>query len=109
MNNPDKVKVIASVFGLTCSFDGRRWITPVTRLTDLLNHTTARISSHGNTYDRAARVFRKAGLVNNPDAQPHIVDWMHEFEVDELSATFEGSPDESATFAARPLPLAQVH
>ena len=78
MNYPEQSKLVVSIFGLSCSFDGRRWVTPVTRLTDRLNDITARIPAGGNSYDLALRVFRKSGLTSNPDARPHVVDWSHD-------------------------------
>jgi hypothetical protein len=74
MKNQKPAKLTARIFGLHCLFDGRRWITPLTRLTDRLNDATARIPGDCDSYDLAIRVFRNCGLMNHPDARPRVVE-----------------------------------
>ena len=64
MSIPHTGKLIATVNGDTCHFDGDRWITPKPHLTAALNDATeSSPKTHYSIQEVAENVFHKVGLL----------------------------------------------
>lgn len=65
MSVPHTGKLVATVRGVRCEFDGDKWTTPDARLTAELNAAASSSpKTHFTILERAYHILRKAGLLS---------------------------------------------